>query len=202
MNFSATDCITVLGTRGTGKSTLARKIGEMWPRQIIIDPVMDWSDGEIVSSFDQFSSRLSELQKDNEKKFRIIFRFDPDSPNKEEIYEHVLRLAFHFKNLQVVTDEVQLFSTPHYLSNYLKNILFIGRHNGISSLNITQRPGQLNKNILAQSLHVFVGQMHEKNDLKVVSDFISVPQEKIINLEKGLFFWFSPGKKLELIRVF
>ncbi|HRO67180.1 MAG TPA: hypothetical protein PL182_06430, partial [Pseudobdellovibrionaceae bacterium] len=90
---------------------------------------------------------------------------------------------------------------PHFLPEYLKNCLFIGRHYGISLVCITQRPGQLNKNILAQSLHVFVGQLHEKNDLRVVSDFINIPQEKIINLEKFNFFHFSPGKEIRKIKI-
>lgn len=201
MNIGATDCVTVLGTRGTGKSTLARNISGMWPRSIVIDPVSDWTDGEVIYSFENLAHRLIELKKEDANKFRIIFRFNPDQENKETIFNEILRLAFHFKNLQVVIDEIQLFSTPHFLPNYLKNLLFIGRHNGISLVCITQRPGQLNKSILAQSFHVFVGQLHEKNDLRAISDFVNISQEKIINLPKFNFFHFSPGENIKIINI-
>ncbi|MBX2986495.1 MAG: ATP-binding protein [Bdellovibrionaceae bacterium] len=168
----------------------------------MLDPVRDWTDGEIITSFNALAEKLINLKKENQKKFRLIFRFDPDSENIETVFNEVLRLAFHFKNLQVVIDEIQLFSSPHFLPNYLKNLLFIGRHHGISLVCITQRPGQLNKSILAQSLHVFVGQLHEKNDLRVISDFIFLPPEKIINLPKGRFFHFSPGEKIQEIEIF
>lgn len=202
MKFGANDVITVLGTRGTGKSTLARRISAMWPRKIIIDPVEDWTDGKAFSNFNSFSNELINLKKENKKDFKLIFRFDPDCDNNEEVFNHVLRLAYHFKNVQVIIDEVQLFSSPHFASKYLKNNLFIGRHNGISMLPITQRPGQLNKNILAQSQHVFCGQLHEKNDLNVVSEFMNIPREEIINLKKGEFFWFSPGVPIKKIKIF
>lgn len=201
MKFAATDCVTVLGTRGTGKSTLARQITKLWPRAIIIDPVDDWTEGEVIFSFEKFARRLIELKKSEAKEFRLIFRFNPDLENKETVFNQILRLAFHFQNLQVVIDEIQLFATPHKIPNYLKNLLFIGRHKGISLVCITQRPGQLNKSVLAQSRHVFVGQLHEKNDLRVISDFLNIEVEKIINLEKFSFFHFSPGEKIQKIKI-
>lgn len=203
-NLNATDCVTVLGTRGTGKSSLARRISEIWPRVVIIDPVMDWkgTPEETATDFSQFSEKMNKLKNENTKKFKLIFRFNPETENKEGVFNHVLRLCFHFKNIQVVIDEIQLFSTPQYIPEHLKNLLFIGRHNGISVICITQRPGQLNKSILAQSLHVFCGQLHERNDLRVVSDFINTSQEQIINLKKGSFFHFTPGESIKLIKIF
>lgn len=203
MNIGVDDCVTVLGTRGTGKSTVARKINKMWPRSVIIDPVEDWTDGEVVTSFPVFARRLKELKNEHAKKFRLIFRFNPDDDPKikQETFNQVLRLAFNFRHLQVVIDEIQLFATPQFLPEQLKNLLFIGRHRGISVVCITQRPGQLNKSILAQSFHVFVGQLHERNDLRVISDFLNIDEQKIINLEKFRFFHFSPGKKIQEIKI-
>lgn len=202
MKFEQADCITVLGTRGTGKSTLARKISGAWPRKVIIDPINDWTEGLIVRSFNEFSLKLGQFKREEKRSFTIIFRFSPDDHNKEEILDEVLRLCFHFTDLQVIIDEVQLFASPQYVSTYLKNILFLGRHKKVSLMAITQRPSQLNKNILSQSAHVFAGQLHEKNDLRVISDFLQIETEKIINNKKGIFFWFRPTEKIELINLF
>ncbi|MFN3453518.1 MAG: AAA family ATPase [Pseudobdellovibrio sp.] len=196
MNFKATDCFSIFGTRGTGKSYLARKLNDLYPRSVVIDPARDWTDGEIVTSFTAFADKLK--NKLNDKKFRIIFQFNPDEANKEELLNHVLRLCFHFKNLQVVIDEVQLFTSPHYLPEYFKNLLFMGRHQGISVMCITQRPAQLNKSILSQSLHVYCGQLHDKNDISAVSSFLNTDSNKLFNLKKRQFIYFNPeiGTKL------
>lgn len=198
MNFKATDCFTVVGQRGCGKSHLAREINNLFPRSVIIDPAYDWTEGEKVNTFSAFSKKLLDKKIINEKKFRIIFQFSPDQTNIEEHFNHVLRLCYHFGNIQVVIDEVQLFTNPHYLPEYLKNLLFIGRHKGVSVMAITQRPAQLNKSILSQSSHVYVGQLHEKNDLRSVADFLNEDTDKLIQLPKRHFLYFSPenGKKV------
>lgn len=198
MKILPTDCFTVVGSRGTGKSYLARGLNKLFPRSVIIDPVKDWTDGEIVTSFKDFSELLIKKGKNNDREFRIIFRFNPDEKNQSELFNHVLRLCYHFKNIQVVIDEVQLFTNPHGMPEYLKNLLFMGRHQGISVMAITQRPSQINKNILSQSAHVYVGQLHERNDLKAVGNFLNEDTNKLISLKKRNFIYFSPenGKKL------
>lgn len=202
MKFSATDCFAIFGTRGTGKSHLARMINDIYPRSVIIDPAKDWTkaglDAEIVTTFDQFANKLTQYKNNGLNKFRIIFQFHPDEQNKEEQLNHVLRLCFHFKNIQVVIDEVQLFSNPHYLPKYLENCLFVGRHEGLSIMAITQRPARINKSILSQSAHVFCGQLHDKNDLKAVGNFLNEDSEKLVSLPKRNFYYFSPetGKKI------
>lgn len=198
MEIKSTDCFTIVGKRECGKSYLARKINDLFPRSVIIDPACDWTNGEIVNSFDSFSNKLINFKNNNKKEFKLIFQFNPDQKNKEEHLNHVLRLCYHFGNIQVVIDEVQLFTNPHYMPEYLKNLLFIGRHKGISVMAITQRPSQLNKSILSQSSHVYVGQLHEKNDLKSVSNFLNEETDKLIQLPNRHFIYFSPkhGKKL------
>lgn len=198
MDIKATDCITVVGQRGCGKSHLAREINNLFPRSLIIDPAYDWIEGEKVNSFDQLTTKLINKKNNNDKKFKLIFQFNPDQGNKDAYFNHILRLCYHFGNLQVVIDEVQLFTNPHYLPEYFKNLLFIGRHKGVSIMAITQRPAQLNKSILSQSSHVFVGQLHEKNDLRSVADFLNEDTDKLIQMPKRHFLYFSPenGKKI------
>ncbi len=200
MSFKVTDCFTIVGTRGTGKSHLAREINDVYPRSVVFDPTNDWTDGVVVSSFESFAEKLKYLYSINEKTFRLIFRFNPDMDRetRENTFNQALRLCFFFKNLQVVIDELQLFTSPHYMPEYLKNLLFIGRHQGISVMGITQRPAQINKSMLSQSAHVFCGQLHERNDLRAISDFINEDVKTLIALPKRYFIWFNPetGKKL------
>lgn len=199
-NFAATDCFTIVGMRGTGKSHLARMINGLYPRSVVFDPTVDWTDGDIVTSFEAFTEKLKYLYRTNCESFRLIFRFNPDLSRevRDSTLNEALRLCFHYKSIQVVIDEVQFFTSAHYMPEYLKNLLFMGRHQGISVLATTQRPSQINKSILSMSAHVFCGQLHEKNDLKAISNFINEDTEKLVTLPKRTFIYFNPetGKKL------
>ncbi|KYG65273.1 hypothetical protein AZI87_12010 [Bdellovibrio bacteriovorus] len=197
MKFQTADCICIFGKRKSGKSYLARKINEIYPRQVIIDPVADWTDGEIVSSFRGFANKLREKLKTGAKKYKIIFRFSPDEKNTPEIFNEILRLCYYAGDLQVVIDEVQMFCNPHWMPPWLKNLAFIGRHQKVGLCNITQRPAQINKGLLSQAEHIFCGQLHDKNDLRAVADFIGDDTDQLINLPARNFIYFSPtyGKK-------
>lgn len=198
MKFEVADCFCIFGKRKSGKSYLARKINSAYPRQVIIDPVADWTDGELVFSFNSFAEKLNEKRKSGENSFKIIFRFSPDDKNTEEIFNEILRLCYHFGDMQVVIDEVQMFCNPHWMPAYLKNLAFIGRHRKVGLCVITQRPAQINKGLLSQAEHIFCGQLHDKNDLRAVADFIGDDLDKLISLPARNFIYFSPtfGKKI------
>lgn len=201
MIIQEADCICIFGKRKCGKSHLAREIAEVFPRQVTIDPVADWTNGEVVTTFEAFAAKLKEKYLNRENKFNIIFRFNPDEKLTTEIFNEILRLCYHIGGLmgglQVIIDEVQMFCNPHFMPQYLKNLAFIGRHKKIGLICITQRPASVNKGLLSQSEHIFVGQLHDKNDLRAVADFIGDDTEKLISLPARNFIYFSPtyGKK-------
>lgn len=196
MGFHVTDHFCFIGSTGCGKSTLAREINKLYPRSIIIDPVSDWDGDFIFTDFNNFADKLINLKNNNSKAFRIVLRFNSDQKNKKLILDQALRLAINYKNLQFITDEVQLFTGPHNLPHYLLESMTTGRHHGLSMVNISQSPSLLNKMLLKQSKHVFCGQLHERNDINTVSDFISVDRQELINLQKGYFLYFTPGQKI------
>jgi DNA helicase HerA-like ATPase len=200
VNFRATDKIAILGTTGCGKTILSRTIQSAWPKQVIIDPMSEFSDGEIFSDFSAFSKRMVELKKENAKKFRLIFRFNPETTAADEaVFNGILRVCYYFGKIQIIIEEVQLLTTTSYIPDFLKNCLFRGRHEGISMIFVTQRPGQLNKNILSQCQHVFAGQLHDRNDLNYISNFLGEAADKLSNLTPGKFIYFTPGKPTTIV---
>lgn len=188
--IKAGECVTIVGKRGSGKSFLARKIGLAMPKQVIFDPVCDWTDGVIVKSFSDFCEKIK-LFKDAERG-NLIFRFDPDDSHRAETLNEALRIIYNLGNCQAVIDEIQLFTSPHYMPPYLENLYFIGRHKNVGVTAITQRPSKLNKSCLSQSEHVFVGQLHENNDIKVVSSFLGLSHLEISDLQQREFHYYSP----------
>lgn len=184
------ECVTIVGKRGSGKSHLARILGAAMPKQVIFDPVCDWKDGVIVNDFDQFCDKIR-VFKDADRG-NLIFRFDPDDNHRAETLNEALRILYKMGNCQAVIDEIQLFASPHYMPPYLENLYFIGRHQKVGVTAITQRPSKLNKSCLAQSEHVFIGQLHENNDIKVVSSFLALPHTEISSLKPREFYYYSP----------
>lgn len=182
-----------MGRRGCGKSHLAQKIQDLWPRKIIIDSLNEYTEGEIVHSFHDFSEALIRLESLNPDAFTLVVQFDPDTEEGEETFNEMLRLCFYFGNVQIVIEEVQLYSSPHKMPHWLKQCLLIGRHNNLSLLFTTQRPGELNKTILSQCIHIFCGQIIEGNDLRYISSFLNENSERLSSIPARQFLYFSEG---------
>jgi DNA helicase HerA-like ATPase len=196
MEYQTGDCITLVGMRKSGKSHKAREIlknKKVFKRVVIFDPVCDWHEGTVVNSWAGFTKAILELK--DASKFTLIFRFSPDDPTRPETLNEALRVLYHLGNLFVVIDEIQLFCTPHYMPPYLENLYFIGRHRGVGVVAITQRPSKLNKSCLSQSEHVFVGQLHENNDIKVVANFLNKTTAEVIAIKRREFIYFSPSQE-------
>lgn len=198
--FKLTDCFAILGRRGCGKSYLCKRIQDVYPKKVIIDTLNEYQDGEIVESFSDFCRVLVDHKNKKSKFFKIVFRFNPDVENADEVFNEVLKICYKIGNLQIVIEEVQIFAQPHFLPHWFRQCLLTGRHQNLSMIFTTQRPGELNKTILSQCAHIFAGQMHEKNDLKYISSFLGVESEKLINLEPRNFLYWRPGEKTLLVK--
>lgn len=184
-------CLLVMGRRGCGKSFLAKRLQTLWPRRVIIDSLNEYTDGIKVRSFDAFCAEMYELKRSKQKKFTLVFQFDPEHDLNHEIFDQIMRVCYYFGHIQVVVEEVQLYSSPHTLSKWLKNCLLTGRHKGLSLLFTTQRPGELNKTILSQCSHIFCGQIVEGNDLRYVSSFLNEDSKRLSALPPRRFLYFS-----------
>lgn len=180
-----------MGRRGCGKSYLAQNIQKRWPRRIIIDSLDEYSDGDHVTSFDGFCEKLEYYKTNEIKEFVLVFKFNPETEENEDTFNEILRIAFYFKDVQIVIEEVQLYSTPHSLPHWLKQNLLIGRHHDISILFTTQRPGQLNKTCLSQCSHIFCGQIVEGNDLRYISSFLNQDANQLSSLPDRKFLYFN-----------
>ena len=198
--FRSTDVILALGRRGCGKSFLAKNIQKIHPRRIIFDTVNEYSkdsNNSVVYNFNEFADAI--LRNEDRNEFEIIFQFDPEEDNPELIFDQALKVLYYRRDVLIVIEEVQTFSSPHYLGKWLRNCLLKGRHQNLALLFTTQRPGELHKTILSQCSHIFAGQIHETNDLNYISKFIGVNSEKLINLKKEYFLLFSPGEEIKLV---
>lgn len=189
-----TDCVLVMGRRGCGKSYLAKRIQDLWPRKVIIDSLNEYEgEGQAFYSFHEFSDEMLRLKSLKQESFTLVYQFNPEDENSAEIFEEILRTCFYFGNLQIVIEEIQLYSSPHFLSKWLKNCLLIGRHQNLSLLFTTQRPGELNKTVLSQCSHIFCGQIIEGNDLRYIAGFLNQDAQKLSSIPERQFLYFNDG---------
>lgn len=186
------DCFLVMGRRGCGKSYLAKKIQEIFPRKIIFDTLHEYQgESETANSFLEYCEKIARLKSLSPDRFTLVVNFDIESEASQAEFNQMLRLAYYFGNVQIVIEEIQNFSSPHHLPLWLKNCLLTGRHQNISLLFTTQRPGELNKTILSQCAHIFCGSLVEGNDVRYISGFLRQDAQKLISLPDRQFMYFS-----------
>jgi DNA helicase HerA-like ATPase len=181
----------VMGRRGCGKSFLAKRLQALWPKRVIIDSLNEYTEGIKVSNFNSFCEKMAELKKNKTKKFVLIFQFNPEDDLNHETFNQIMRLCYYFGKIQIVIEEVQLYASPHRIPHWLKQCLLTGRHQGLSLLFTTQRPGELNKTILSQCAHIFCGQIVEGNDLRYISSFLNQDAQRLSSLPERRFIYFS-----------
>jgi DNA helicase HerA-like ATPase len=187
-----TDNILVMGRRGCGKSHLAKQIQKKFPRRIIIDTLNEYrNEGELFSNFSDFSKKLIQLKREKSKKFVLVYQASVESEDFEAEFNEILRISYYFGNIQIVIEEIQMHCHTGWIPSWLKKNLLIGRHQGISLLFTSQRPGEVHKTIVSQCHHIFCGKLIDSNDIKYVSNFLNQDSQKLISLPDRKFIYFD-----------
>lgn len=196
--INSTDCILIMGQRGCGKSYLCKNIQSLWPKRVIIDSLGEYDEHEAVHSFHEFTERLIQLKNSNSDSFVLVYQFDPESSLSQAEFDQIMRVCYYFGNIQVVIEEVQLYASVHSIPHWLKQCLLTGRHQNLSLIFTSQRPGEINKTIISQCAHIFCGKIVEGNDLRYVSSFLNQDSQKLTSLDKRRFLYFCEGKIQEI----
>jgi hypothetical protein len=197
--LKSTDVFLSLGRRGSGKSYLARRISEAYPRKVIFDSLGEFSDsdGIVVYSFEEFCQKIIETE--HSQAFTLIFQFDPESDSHVNEFNQALRILWHRGNVLIVVEEIQLYSSPHSMCMWLRNCLLTGRHRNVGLIFTTQRPGECHKTIISQANHVFCGSLHERNDIEYTRSVLADRAYDLSTLPEREFLYFQPGKEISHI---
>ncbi|NJM09518.1 MAG: ATP-binding protein [Bdellovibrionaceae bacterium] len=129
------------------------------------------------------------------EKFVLIFQPGIELDDFSAQFDQICRIVFYLGGVQLILEELQEYASPHQLPHWLKKLMLVGRHQNISVLFTSQRPGEINKTVLSQCAHLFCGNIFEGNDLRYISNFLDQDAKilKICRIEN-----FCGSQKMEL----
>jgi hypothetical protein len=204
LKVKRTDIHTILGRRETGKSYLAKKIADKYPRLLIFDTLDDPLYVDIKNHFYDIKELFNFLKKtENEKYFKAVYHFDAslDDPQILAEFDLICMIVFYRTDMTILVEEVQTFSNTSAwgLSKWFRNLIFKGRHSNISIICTTQTPSNLNKKILGQTNYLYCGQLSTKADIDYVEQFTDLDGVEIQNLADRKFIFKSLREKPVII---
>lgn len=100
-------------------------------------------------------------------KFKLIAKLE--NVDDYEIFFEYLWLS-RIRNFVLFVDEIHLFAPSKSISDYLKNIVVMGRHRNINLVLASQRPLMVNPVIRSQMTKITTFRQTEKRDLQILSE--------------------------------
>lgn len=154
--------VTVLGRKGSGKTTLARKISHEYERVIAFDWVGEFGTEdrfELVAGLREGADAL--VKASGRKRYRVSIR----GLTREETYR-LFAVASKLKRALLIVDEASNYCSAAFLPDEIATLVRYGRHNELSQLYIARRPSEVNRELTAQSDLVVTFQQQEPRDLE------------------------------------
>lgn len=195
--FKNTDKIAILGRSGCGKSHLGKEAQKQFPRKIVIDTLYEYSGGDFDFVVDTRKSLLVAMGAvEKKEKFSILYRFNLKTSEefKNADFDFICEAVYNFGNVLLVVEEINLYSTPHFLPTWLENLALRGRHQKVALIYTSQRAGVTNKTLLAMSTYVYCGQMIDLNDQKYIGNFIGKEAGALSEIPDRSFIEFNSNE--------
>lgn len=160
--------ITILGRRGSGKSTFAKKllsdISKHHKKTIIIfDSMNEYSGKYHFTSVSEFTERISKFGLENE-----IYVF---KSNKQSENEFLFDIVEDLENCLFIVEESSKFSKSQGIYEPFGNIVNYGRHNKLTYIAIARRSTEIHKDIISNSHYIISFKQILDSDIKVLKDF-------------------------------
>lgn len=149
--------LCLFGKKGSGKSTLAREIMEDWPRVVTLDLMGEYP-GERAWGLRPCADLL--VARGTQKKFRLsLTGFRPEEGIR------LLRICQELRGALIVVEEAGAYCSPSVFPPELAELVYRGRHYGVSQLYVSQRPASIHRAITSQADVIVAFRQHEARDI-------------------------------------
>lgn len=154
--------ITILGKKGTGKTTLAKELILKSDKPVLIWDFLGEYTGTLIAT-DLFQLKKAVEQVIiKKKKETILVRMSTAS------FPVVASIVYEIGNFLFVIEEASAICNPQYIPEELSFNYRYGRHKGIDLLATSQRPAEINRLLTSQSDLIYVFKFVEPLDIKYI----------------------------------
>ena len=151
--------ITIIGRKGSGKTTLAKEISLEQKRLVIIDANAEYEIGEVCWGLQECTAKL--VQHENSKRFRISCRCLAVEDNLR-----LIGLCYHLHDCWIVIDETSMYASPTSVPDEISRLVRFGRHRRLSLVFIARRASEIPRDITANSDLLITFRQHEPRDIQ------------------------------------
>lgn len=137
--------LTILGQKGSGKTTFARLLLVRTPRAVVVDRFQEY-DGAAVSSF---PAALDYLAANWRGRFRLACRFYQDLHHRE-LFRYIILTARRCPTLPIalLIEEADFFADPHGIEPVVDYLYKYGRHWQLNIVSIARGDTDLHRSII------------------------------------------------------
>lgn len=182
------EIIAAVGVTGAGKTTFVMK--EIRRRKL--PRLMVWdTKGEFArEGFCQPVTKISEvsallIKAGASGRLGIAYRPSGSDNKKREDFGRFCELAFHAKNLGLVTEELAEVTQAGWAPHGWRICTTQGRSEGLSIWSLTQSPAWVDKQFFGNCTRIRTGRIFLPAHVKTMSEIIGVPKDEIVRLADG-----------------
>lgn len=178
----------IFGKRGSGKSTLTKKLALPEPRLIIFDTLGEYDkEGVVITNI---LDLLYYLKKNHHKKFKIVF-----CPLDLQInFNYVCEAIYTIGKLTFAIEEVDAFCSPFSTPLEFQKIIRYGRHRDISIIANTRRPVEMSRLLSSQANRIISFVQHEPRDIAYLKSIIGPDADKLKDLKEYSYLEYNNGQ--------
>lgn len=179
------DRVFIVGTTGSGKTSLSKAMLYGKPNVVVLDPKRTFTLPEAWPH-----SIYTDMGKLSEHPDTTTAIYRPEIAEMEKGCEEFFEWIFERGNTLAYIDEVMRVTNAHRIGRGYATILQLGRERGISCWSATQRPANIPLVIMTESEHYFVFRLRNEDDRKRLYsytgayEFIRIPRD-----EHGFYYY-------------
>lgn len=182
--------VTVLGRKGSGKSTLVKKLIEREERLVIIDTLGEY--GEEMGLRETYTLQKS-IQAIKKGYSRKAFGVSVRLIDNDDILT-VIEYCFALGEMTIVIEEASMLCKPTTLPGPIAYSLRYGRHKCLNQVYIARRPAELNREVTAQSDVLITFEQKEPRDIEYLRATLGAEAEQVSRMERYHYLYYGDAK--------